>query len=70
VKGGIKLETALLGMTRVSSVEAVERFMAELNGHAPTPDQSMAPISKPTRTPRQRLRSSEHEAAKLVKAGY
>jgi hypothetical protein len=70
VKGGIKLETALLGMTRVSSVEAVERFMAQLNGHAPTLDQNTVPTSKPIRTPRQRRKASEDAVAKLAKEGY
>src|SRR4051794_16409145 len=70
VRGGIKLDTALLGATRVSSVEAVERFMAQLNGHAPTPDQSTVPTTKPTRTPRQRRKASEDALAKLAQAGY
>jgi hypothetical protein len=70
VRGGIKLETVLLGVTRVSSVEAVERFTAQLNGHAPTSDQKLAPTSKPTRTPRQRMKASEDAVAKLTKAGY
>src|SRR5262245_63277853 len=69
VRGGIKLETALLGVTRVSTVEAVERFTAQLNGHAMTPDQNTVPTSKPTRTPRQRLKASEAAVAKLAHAG-
>jgi|SRR5271157_1218823 len=70
LRGGIKLDTTLLGATRVSSVEAVERFTAQLNGHAPAPDGSTAPLSKPTRTPRQRRKASEDAVAKLVKKNY
>jgi hypothetical protein len=70
VKGGIKLETALLGMTRVSSVEAVERFLAELNRSTPAANQNTTPSAKPTRTPRQRQKASEDAAAKLENAGY
>jgi hypothetical protein len=70
VRGGIKLETALLGATRVSSVEAVERFVAQLSGHAPGPDPTTAPTSKRIRTPRQRRKASEDALAQLAKAGY
>ena len=70
LRGGIKLDTTLLGATRVSSVEAVERFTAQLNGHAPTLDQSTVATPKPTRTPRQRRKASEDASAKLAKAGY
>src|SRR3954464_9456373 len=68
VRGGIKLETTLLGVTRVSSVEAVARFTAQLNGHAPPPDLDTAPTSRPTRTPRQRRKASEDALAKLAQA--
>jgi hypothetical protein len=70
VRGGVRLESALLGVTRVSSVEAVERFMAQLNGLAPTPEQTVVPTSKPTRTSRQRDEASEAALSRLVKAGY
>jgi hypothetical protein len=72
LKGGqIKLETTLVGATRVSSVEAVERFLAQLNGQAPTPDDAApASTSKPTRTPCQLRKASEDAAAKLARAGY
>ena len=70
VRGGIKLETCLLGYTRVSSLEAVNRFMAFLNGGSPAEDHTLAPTPRPNRTLRQRRKASEEAAQKLQRGGY
>src|SRR4051794_32368991 len=67
---GVKFETALMGGTRVSSVEAVERFMRRLSEHSQTAGECSQTTSKHLRTPLQRRKASDDAAAKLVKKGY
>src|SRR5262245_66623007 len=61
VRGGIKLETALVGGRRFTSREAVQRFVDRLSG-----DRSDA---LQLRTPRQRQIAVEKANAELAAAG-
>src|SRR5262245_25709166 len=62
VRGGIKLETALVGGRRFTSREAVQRFVDRRSG---PPAESMA-----ARTPSQRQRAAEKANNELAKAGW
>jgi Protein of unknown function (DUF1580) len=62
VRGGIKLETALVGGSRWTSVEAIQRFVDRLSG--PREDASQP------RTSRQRQRAAEKANQELAAAGW
>jgi hypothetical protein len=70
IRGGIKLETALLGATRVSSIEAVERFIARLNDTTHTTQDVDGSATRRTRTTKQRQRASDDAVEALKKRGY
>ena len=59
---GVRLETAMIGGRRVTSVQALSRFHAAVTSAA---DGS----PRPTRTSRQRQRDIERAEAELAKAG-
>lgn len=62
---GVLLETAVVGGGRLTSVEAVQRFVDRLSSGGP-----VGPVAGPGgRTPARRLRDSEEAARALEKAG-
>jgi hypothetical protein len=62
VRGGIKLETCLVGGRRFTSREAIQRFVDRLSGERGDAVQQ--------RTPRQRQRAAEKANDELAKAGW
>ncbi len=62
VRGGIKLETALVGGRRFTSREAVQRFVDRLSGERGD--------AVKVRTPRQRERAATKANDELAKAGW
>src|SRR5579871_3728719 len=66
VRGGIKLETALVGNRRFTSHEAIQRFVDRLSGGDGA--QSGAPVQH--RTPTQRQRAAEKANTELAAAGW
>jgi Protein of unknown function (DUF1580) len=62
VRGGIKLETALVGGRRFTSREAVQRFVDRLSGERGD--------AVKVRTPRQRERAAAKANDELAKAGW
>jgi hypothetical protein len=62
VRGGIKLETVLVGGRRFTSREAVQRFVDRLSGDRGDAVQA--------RTPKQRQRAAEAANQELAKAGW
>ena len=61
---GIKLESILVGGVRMTSVEAIGRFVERLSQSSESESASL-----PTRTPAQRRRASEAAAKELERLG-
>ena len=62
---GVRLESIDIGGRTFTSLESVGRFLAKLNGTAPT---TSDPLPSP-RSPHQRQRASEAAAAELAASG-
>jgi hypothetical protein len=62
VRGGIRLETALVGGRRFTSREAIQRFVDRLSGERGD--------AVHVRTPRQRQRAAAKANDELAKAGW
>ena len=68
VRGGVKLETALVGGRRFTSVEAIQRFVERLSGGDGAAHGGGN--SQPPRTPTQRERASSKASAELAASGW